>query len=70
VGDPQRDKGMYLFALYSPIGSFKDKMLTLSLKNKLKNMSEKKIYSLPEESTLTFLQRFGFWCHHHPDQLN
>ena len=60
VGDPQRDKGMYLFALYSPIGSFKDKMLTLSLKNKFKNMSEKKIYSLPEESTLSFLQRFGF----------
>jgi protoporphyrinogen oxidase len=60
VGDPQRDKGMYLFALYSPIGSFKDKLLTLSLKNKLKNMSEKKIYSLPEESTLVFLKRFGF----------
>jgi protoporphyrinogen oxidase len=60
VGDPQRDRGMYLFALYSPIGSLKDKLLTLSLKNKLKDLSEKKIYRLPEETTLAFLQRFGF----------
>jgi protoporphyrinogen oxidase len=60
VGDPQRDAGMWLFGLYSPVGTFKDKWLTLSLRNRFINMNEHELYTLPEEPTIDFLKRFGF----------
>jgi len=60
LGDPQRDPGMWLFGLYSSIGSFKDKTLTFKLKQEALRMSAKKIWETPEVSTREFLIGYGF----------
>jgi phytoene dehydrogenase-like protein len=60
VGDPQRDSGMWLYGLYSKIGNFQDKVLTLKLKNYALRLKEADIFQMQELTTLEFLRAFGF----------
>jgi phytoene dehydrogenase-like protein len=60
TGDPQRDAGMWLYGLYSKIGNFQDKLLTLKLKKFCQRLSEGQIFNFPEQSTYDFLRHYGF----------
>jgi phytoene dehydrogenase-like protein len=60
VGDPFRDPVQLLKGLFSPIGTLKDKWLTLTLSLYAKRLKDAEIFSLSEQSTLAFLQRYGF----------
>ena len=60
VGDPFRDFRQFLTGLFSPIGTVKDKGLTLKLSLELKYLADDAIFQRPEQSTLDFLRAYGF----------
>ena len=60
IADPIR-RPMALFStLFAPVGTIRDKVNTLWLKNKLQKMSVKEIFAQPEQSTLQQLSDYGF----------
>ena len=60
VGDPFRDFRQLFTGLFSPIGTLKDKLLTLKLSLYAKGLDESAIFQMPEQPTLAFLQDYGF----------
>jgi phytoene dehydrogenase-like protein len=60
VGDPFRDFRQLFTGLFSPIGTVKDKLLTLKLSLYAKGLDESAIFQTPEQTTLDFLQHYGF----------
>lgn len=60
IADPLRDLQLLFTTLLSPVGNFKDKMLLLRLKIKLKFTAVDEIFSRKETSTQHYLQNFGF----------
>lgn len=60
IADPLRDPQLLLTTLLSPVGNFKDKLLLLQLKIKLKFTSVDEIFNRRQTSTQLYLQNFGF----------
>ncbi len=60
VGDPFRDPLQLLTGLFSPIGTVKDKLLTLKLSLSVKGLNESDIFQISEQPTLDFLRDYGF----------
>ncbi len=60
IADPVR-RPMALFStLFAPVGTIRDKINTLWLKNKLQKMSIDEIFTQPEQTTLQQLSDYGF----------
>jgi protoporphyrinogen oxidase len=60
IGDPLRDISLLFSTLFSGIGNFSDKLKILQLNTRLKNKTVSDIFSEKEQSTLTYLEDFGF----------
>jgi hypothetical protein len=60
IGDPLRQPSTLLTTLFSPVGSFFDKLQMLRLKLKLAGKSINDIFSGEEISTLDYLKNAGF----------
>jgi hypothetical protein len=60
IADPLRDLQLLFTTLLSPVGNFKDKLLLLRLKIKLKFTSVEEIFNHKETSTQDYLQNLGF----------
>lgn len=60
IADPLRDPLLLFTTLLSPVGTFKDKLLLLQLKIKLKFTSVDEIFNRKETSTQDYLQNVGF----------
>lgn len=60
IADPLRDPQLLLTTLLSPVGNFKDKLLLLQLKIKLKFTSVDEIFKHKETTTHQYLQKVGF----------
>ena len=60
IGDPLKDKSLLFSTLFSGIGNFSDKLKILKLNRKLKHKQLADIFSDEEQSTYTYLRRFGF----------
>ena len=60
IGDPIREPKLFFNTIFSPIGSFSDKLRLLKLKLRLANTTIVKIFEKPERSTITYLQDAGF----------
>ncbi|MBC7615760.1 MAG: FAD-dependent oxidoreductase [Pedobacter sp.] len=60
IGDPIREPKLFFNTIFSPIGSFNDKLRLLKLKLRLANTTIVKIFDKPELSTITYLQDAGF----------
>ncbi len=61
LGDPLRNIGSLFPTLFSRAGNFKDKLLTLKLKNRLAKLSIEEIFQQPEIPTRKVLtQAYGF----------
>jgi protoporphyrinogen oxidase len=60
LGDPLRDISLLFSTLFSGIGNFGDKLKILKLNTRLKKKTLADIFSEKEQTTLTYLQGFGF----------
>ena len=60
IGDPLRDLSLLLPTLLSGIGTFEDKWKILKLQKELKSKSLSEIFSMKEETTLSYLKARGF----------
>lgn len=60
IGDAFRDGKFLLSTIGAPVGSIIDKKRVLDLSNKVKRMSIDDIFSVEEQSTITYLREFGF----------
>lgn len=60
IGDPLRDTSLFFSTLSSGIGSVSDKIKILKLNNILKKKSILEIFKEEEQTTLSYLQNFGF----------
>ncbi len=60
VLDVNRSPSAYLSMLFSPVGSFADKLKMAKLRSQVLAKSEEEIFNDPETTTLEFLQKFGF----------
>ena len=60
LGDPLRDISLMFSTLFSGIGVIGDKLKILKLNSRLKNKSLADIFADKEQSTLAYLQEFGF----------
>jgi hypothetical protein len=60
IGDALRDGSFLISSVQAPVGSLIDKKKVLDLANKVKKMSLEEIFSLNEQSTLSYLKDFGF----------
>ena len=60
IGDPMRDMSLLFSTLFSGIGLIGDKLKILQLNTRLKNKSLADIFTEKEQSTLAYLQEFGF----------
>lgn len=60
VSDPLREPSKLFGMLSSPVGSFKDKYLIWKLTQRLKGQKEDMLFLQQDQSTLEFLQSFGF----------
>ena len=60
IADPFRRPSAILSTLFAPVGSIKDKINTLFLKNKLVKISIPAIFKQNEQSTLSQLSKYGF----------
>ena len=58
--DPIREPKYLLTSIFSPIGSFQDKIKVLLLKRRLKRESVNDIFSKPEKNTKAYLESLGF----------
>jgi protoporphyrinogen oxidase len=60
IGDPLRDLSLLFSTLFSGIGSISDKLKILKLNTYLKHKKISDIFSDKEQSTLSYLQDYGF----------
>ena len=60
IGDPLRDLSSLLPTLMAKVGSLADKWKIFRLSGRLKQKSVEEIFSTPEQTTLEYLQAFGF----------
>jgi phytoene dehydrogenase-like protein len=60
ISDPIRKPFRALQTLFAPIGTLRDKYLILKLRNRVASKSPEFIFSQSQESTLSFLEHFGF----------
>ena len=60
IADPFRRPSAALSTLFAPVGSIKDKINTLFLKNKLVKISVSDIFKQKQETTLFQLSKYGF----------
>jgi len=60
IADPFRRPTATFAALFSPVGSLKDKINTFFLKNKLVNISIQNIFKQHEIATIAQLKKYGF----------
>ncbi|PQJ16620.1 FAD-dependent oxidoreductase [Aureicoccus marinus] len=60
LGDPLKNRKFFFPTLSYPFGSIRDKMNVFRLKHELKSKSVEEIFTLPEKTTLEYLQDKGF----------
>lgn len=60
IADPFRRPSATFSTLFAPVGSIKDKINTLFLKNKLVKITIPEIFNQKEETTLLQLSKYGF----------
>lgn len=60
IADPLRRPSAALATLFAPVGTLKDKMNTLWLKNKLQKLTIEAIFEQPEQTTQKQLAEYGF----------
>jgi phytoene dehydrogenase-like protein len=60
IADPFRRPSATLATLFAPVGSIKDKLNTLWLKNKLQKQTIEAIFEQKEQTTLQQLKEYGF----------
>jgi len=60
IADPFRRPSALFSTLFAPVGSLKDKINTLFLKNKLLNISIPEIFNQDEQKTINQLAKYGF----------
>ncbi|WP_426091212.1 NAD(P)/FAD-dependent oxidoreductase [Flavobacterium sp. DSR3-2] len=60
IADPFRRPSAALATLFAPVGTLKDKINTLWLKNKLQKLTIDEIFEQPEQTTLKQLTDYGF----------
>ncbi len=60
IADPFRRPSATFATLFAPVGSLKDKLNTLFLKNKLLKISIPDVFKQPETDTNSQLQKYGF----------
>jgi protoporphyrinogen oxidase len=60
VSDPLREPSKLFSMISSPVGSVKDKYLIWKLTNRLKGQKEDMLFLQQDQTTLDFLQSFGF----------
>ncbi|SDH21239.1 Phytoene dehydrogenase-related protein [Flavobacterium omnivorum] len=60
IADPLRRPSAALATLFAPVGTLKDKMNTLWLKNKLQKLTIEAIFEQPEQTTQKQLTEYGF----------
>ena len=60
LGDPLRDSGFLFPTLITASASFGDKLKIFRLNQELKKKSLEEIFNRPEQSTLNYLQEYGF----------
>ncbi|WP_430906856.1 protoporphyrinogen/coproporphyrinogen oxidase [Maribacter sp. 2-571] len=60
IGDPLRDIRFLVPTVFSKVGSLRDKWKIFKLSNSLKKMSIQEVFEGPDESTLSYLQGYGF----------
>lgn len=60
IADPFRRPSATFSTLFAPVGSIKDKINTLFLKNKLLKITIPEIFNQKEETTLSQLSKYGF----------
>ncbi len=60
IADPFRRPSATFATLFAPVGSLKDKLNTLFLKNKLLKISISDVFKQPEIDTNSQLQKYGF----------
>ena len=60
IADPFRRPSAALATLFAPVGTVKDKINTLWLKNKLQKLTIDEIYHQPEQTTRKQLSDYGF----------
>ena len=60
IADPFRRPSAALATLFAPVGTIKDKINTLWLKNKLQKLTIEEIFQQPEQTTLKQLSDYGF----------
>lgn len=60
IADPFRRPSAALATLFAPVGTLKDKINTLWLKNKLQKLTIEEIFEQPEQTTSKQLAEYGF----------
>jgi phytoene dehydrogenase-like protein len=60
IADPFRRPSAAFATLFAPVGTLKDKLNTLWLKNKLQKLTIKEIFEQPEQTTRKQLADYGF----------
>jgi phytoene dehydrogenase-like protein len=60
IADPFRRPSAAFATLFAPVGTLKDKLNTLWLKNKLQKLTIKEIFEQPEQTTRKQLEDYGF----------
>ncbi len=60
IGDPLRDISLLVHTLFSNLIPFSDKLNILKLNNRLKKKELEDIFSKKEQTTLSYLENFGF----------
>ena len=60
IADPLRRPSAALATFFAPVGTLKDKINTLWLKNKLQNLTIDQIFQQPEQTTRKQLSDYGF----------
>jgi phytoene dehydrogenase-like protein len=60
IADPFRRPSAALATLFAPVGTLKDKLNTLWLKNKLQKLTIKEIFEQPQQTTRKQLVDYGF----------
>ncbi|HKK76976.1 MAG TPA: NAD(P)/FAD-dependent oxidoreductase [Saprospiraceae bacterium] len=60
IADPLREPDKLLMMAFSPVGSLRDKWLIFKLTRQLKKQKVEALFHSPEQSTLDYLQEYGF----------
>ncbi len=60
IGDPLRDRSLWMKTLFSNVGTLGDKLKIFQLQNQLKKKSIEKIFESAEVSTIEYLRGYGF----------